>query len=213
MRTASAAILIAIMLALQITATAQVNNGVKLNPDKRSHWAVGIMYTDNGYGLSGTYFRNIGRTTDLTLKLSISGVTDPSEVEYYDYWGNSYTAGKVNRVFLTSLSIGLKKNIFYDDIEGNFKPFIRGGVAPSFVMTTPYDRSFFKAFGYAQPGFAFGPYAGIGIEYHESNTIGMSISADYYYLPVFGREILSLKDKAMSDLGGIQITFNFLFLH
>ncbi|MCE1164596.1 MAG: hypothetical protein LWX07_04240 [Bacteroidetes bacterium] len=178
MRTVRLAAITAFLLMLPLISRAQINNSPVKLTEKRSHWAIGLMYTDNGFGLSGTYFKNIGRTTDLTLKLSVSGVTDPSEVEYYDIYGNSYIAGKVNRVYLTTLSIGLKKNIFYDDIEGNFKPFIRAGVAPSFVITTPFDRSFFKAFGYAQPGFAIGPYGGIGIEYQESNSVGMSITAD-----------------------------------
>ncbi len=210
MRTGKKAVLILILTIIPLVTGAQVNTNTA---EKRNHWGIGFMYTDNGFGVSGTYFKNIGRTTDLTFKLAISGVTDPSEVEYYDFYGNSYTAGKVNRVYLTSLSIGIKKNVFYDDIEGNFKPFVKTGIAPAFVLTTPYDRSFFKAFGYAQPGFAFGGYAGIGIEYQESNSIGLSISADYYYLPVIGREILSLQDKPMKNLGGIQLTFNFLFLH
>lgn len=210
MRTGKKAVLILILTVIPLVTFAQVNTNTA---EKRNHWGIGLMYTDNGFGVSGTYFKNIGRTTDLTFKLAISGVTDPSEVEYYDFYGNSYTAGKVNRVFLTSLSIGIKKNVFYDDIEGNFKPFVKTGIAPAFVLTTPFDRSFLKAFGYAQPGFAFGGYAGIGIEYQESNSIGLSISADYYYLPVIGREILSLQDKPMKNLGGIQLTFNFLFLH
>lgn len=210
MRTGKKAVLILILTIIPLVTGAQVNTNTA---EKRNHWDIGFMYTDNGFGVSGTYFKNIGRTTDLTFKLAISGVTDPSEVEYYDFYGNSYTAGKMNRVYLTSLSIGIKKNVFYDDIEGNFKPFVKTGIAPAFVLTTPYDRGFFKAFGYAQPGFAFGGYAGIGIEYQESNSIGLSISADYYYLPVIGREILSLQDKPMKNLGGIQLTFNFLFLH
>jgi hypothetical protein len=214
MRTLRFIIFTALIASFSVLSSAQIkNNPQKKETEKRNSWAVGLMYTDNGFGLSGTYFKPIGRTSDLTFKLSISGVTDPTEVEYYDIYGNSYIKDKINRVFLATLSVGIKHNIFYDDIDGNFKPFVRAGLSPAFAMTTPFDRSYFKAFGYAQPGFAFGGYAGAGIEYYESKTVGLSIGIDYYYLPVFGREIMSLKDKAITNLGGIQLNFNFMFLH
>jgi hypothetical protein len=208
-------ILIAVLIAsFPVFSSAQVKNTPqKTETDYRNSWAVGFMYTDNGFGLSGTYFKHIGRTADMTVKLSISGVADPSEVEYFDVYGNSFIKDKINRVFLTTLSVGIKQNIFYDEIDGSFKPFVKIGLAPAFAMTTPYDKSYFKAFGYAQPGFAFGGYAGIGIDYYESKSIGLGISLEYYYLPVIGREILSLRDKPMKNLGGIQLNFNFLFLH
>jgi len=178
----------------------------------RSSFAAGFLYTEGGFGIHGTYYAPIGRITDLMLKLSFSGVSDNSEVEYYDPYGNSYIRGKVNRVFMMPLSIGIKHNIFYDDLEGNFKPFIRGGVAPTLVMTTPYNESFFAAIPDMQTGFAAGPFAGAGLEYYESKTLGMSIALDYYYLPVIGRTIYSLQDKPMNNLGGAQISFTMLFL-
>ncbi|MDD5362713.1 MAG: hypothetical protein PHN88_11310 [Ignavibacteria bacterium] len=214
MRTLRIILFTALFASFSLISSAQIKNTPKkTEPDKRNNWAIGFMYTDNGFGVAGTYFKPIGRTSDLTFKLSISGVTDPSEVEYYDIYGNSYIKDKINRVFLTTLSVGIKQNIFYDEIDGSFRPFLKAGIAPAFAMTTPFDRSYFKAFGYAQPGFAFGGYAGLGIEYYESKSIGLSISAEYYYLPVIGREIKSLKDKPINNLGGIQLNFNFMFLH
>ncbi len=192
---------------------AQVNkNTVTQQEIGRNNWAIGMFYSEGGFGLSGTYSKPVGRITDLNFRLSFSGVTDNSEIEYYDYYGNTYTRNKINRVFLGTLSIGIKHNIFFDDIEGNFKPFVKIGAAPSYIMMTPYDRSFFSAFGYAQSSWGIGAYGGIGLEYYESKSIGLGITLDYYYIPVMGQDVYSLKDKKITNVGGFQIGFNFMFL-
>lgn len=212
MRTVKIIMLSALLLTANITLFSQVKNKQETEEFRRSSIAAGFLYTEGGFGIHGTYYIPTGRITDLMLKLSLSGVSDDSEVEYYDPYGNSFIKDKVNRVFMMPLSIGIKHNIFYDDIEGNFKPFIRGGVAPTLVMTTPYNQSFFAAIPDMQTGFAVGPFAGAGIEYYESKTIGMSIALDYYYLPVIGREITSLYNQPINNMGGAQISFTMLFL-
>lgn len=192
---------------------AQINkNNVSQQQAVRNKWALGMFYSDGGFGLSGTYSTPLGRITDLNFRLSVSGVTDNSEVEYYDYYGNAYTRNKINRVFLSTLSIGIKHNIFFDDIDGNFKPLVKLGIAPSYIMMTPYDKSFFNAFGYAQSSWGIGAYGGIGLEYYESKSIGLGITLDYYYIPVLGQDVYSLKDKKITNVGGFQIGFNFMFL-
>lgn len=200
-------IIILVVFSLSNLSIAQTNN-----TNIKNDWAVGLMYSDNGFGLTGTHFKRLGRTTDLFFKLTISGVSDQSEIEYFDIYGNSFIKDKLNRIYLTTLSVGIKKNVFFDDIEGNFKPFIRGGVAPAFILTTPYEKGFFKAFGYAQSSFAAGGFVGFGMEYYESKSVGLSIGLDYYYLHVLGRDVYSIKDKKISNIGGLELSFNFMFL-
>jgi len=197
--------------AFNFTLIAQVNK----NKEKvvTNNWALGMMYTESGFGLSATYFTKLARTTDLTYKLSVSGVSDANEVEYYDYYyGNYYVKNKINRVYLTAFSVGLKHNVFFDDIEGSFKPFVKVGVSPALILFNPYEKDFFEAIKYTQTSYGFGGYAGIGIEYYESQSIGLSIGLDYYYIPVLGPDVYSLKDKKISNVGGAQIGFNFMFL-
>ncbi len=208
MRTLKIALIIIVLFNTIIFAQ---NNGTPVKK-KVNTWAVGLLYSDNGFGLSGTYYQKLGRTSDMMYKLSISGVTDRSEVEVYDYFGNSFIRDKINRIYAATLSIGIKHNIFFDDIDGNFKPFIKGGVAPTYIMITPFERSFFKAFGYAQSSYGLGLYGGIGIEYYESKSIGLSIGIEYSYIPVLGREVSSIKDKNITNIGGLQFSFNFMFL-
>jgi hypothetical protein len=210
MRTLGIALIVIVFFNTMIFA----QNKDSLTPVKQNvhSWAIGMLYAENGFGLSGTYSRRLGRTTDMMFKLSVSGVKDPNEVEYYDYYGNSYTRDKVNRVFATTLNIGLKHNVFFDDIEGNFKPFVKVGVSPTFIIITPFERGFFNSFAYAQSSYGMGLYGGIGLEYYESKSIGMSIGIDYSYIQVLGREVSSVKDKNITNVGGIQFSFNFMFL-
>jgi hypothetical protein len=207
MRTLKIALILIIFLNTLVYA--QSNNS-DIKPITKS-WAVGMLYTESGFGLFGTYSKSIGRTTSSMIRLSVSGVSDPNEVEYYDYYGNSYIRDKINRVYAATLSIGLKHSIFFDDIDGNFKPFIKGGIAPALIMMTPYDRSFFNSFGYAQTSFGLGAFGGIGIEYYESKSLGMSLGIEYYYIPVLGREVSSIKDKNITNIGGLQFCFNMMF--
>jgi len=209
MRTLKLAILILIFFNTIIFA--QTNNTTPVK--KTNSWAIGFQYSDNGYGFSGTYYQKLGRITDMMYKLSFTGISDPSEVQYYDYYtGETIVKDKINRLYAMTLNVGLKHNIFFDDIDGNFKPFVKAGIAPTLLMMTPYDRGFFNAFGYAQTSYAIGPYAGIGIEYYESKSIGLSIAVEYSYLPVIGRDVSSILNKNITDVGGLQFSFNFMFL-
>ena len=207
MRTLKIALII--VLFLNTLVYSQSNNS-DIKPSSKS-WAVGMLYAENGFGLFGTYSKRIGRTTATMFRLSISGVSDPNEVENYDYYGNSYVRGKINRVYASTLSIGLMHNIFFDDIEGNFKPFIKGGIAPTLILTTPYDKSFFGSFGYTQTSFGLGVFGGLGIEYYESRSLGMSLGIEYYYIPVLGNEVTSIIGKNITNVGGLQFGFNIMF--
>jgi len=209
--------LLALLIVIPLTVFAQnkpvIPEKLKSIEDMRDKWGIGFIYSDKGYGISGSYFKNIGKNTDLLLNLGITGVTDPQEFEQFDYYGNSYTPNKINRVYLLPLNIGLQQYIFKDDIEGNFRPFISAGVAPSLVLTNPYDKGYFQALGYFNANFAFGGYVGVGMEYIEFRSVALTMNIRYYYLPVIGGEVSSLLNKPMKDLGGLHINFGLNFLH
>jgi len=208
-----------ILLLLFTTGTAVASDYPDVNDDrspkkeKRNNWGLSFNYTEKGFGLSSSYFLPVWDDTDLFINLLVSGVTDDRELELFDpYTGTSSTMGKVNRVFMIPLSIGIQKYMFKDDIEGSFKPLVSAGITPALVLTNPADRGFFNALGYFQPGFAFGGFLGIGMEYRQTKNISVNFHARYYYLPVIGKEINSLKDTPIKDLGGLQFVFGVNFL-
>jgi len=193
--------------------------GNQINPkpenktkESRNHLGLSVLYSDKGYGLSGGYYTPISNSSDLFLNFAISGVTDNREFEYYDYWGNVYVDGKINRVFMFPLNIGIQHYMFKDEIENDFKPLISFGVTPALVATTPYDRTYFKAFGYSHAAFAFGPFLGAGIEFEQSKNISFTLNLRYSYMPVLKGSVMSIKDSEMKDLGGISLNFGVNFL-
>lgn len=182
------------------------------NYDAYNNWGISILYSENGFGVAGMYYKNLSRTSDLFFRLSISGVTDNSEIEYFDIYGNSYVPDKLNRIFNIPASIGFQKYLFYDDIEGNFKPYVNAGVSPSLILMTPYSEGFFPAFKYANVSYSIGGFLGIGLQYFESQHVAMNFDLKYYYLPVLGREVMSLQNKPIKNVGGLQINFGISFL-
>lgn len=188
-------------------------DSIKIKPQEtKNNWGLNLIYGDKGFGLSSVVFYPLSKFSYLSFALGISGVSDNREFEQFDIYGNSYVPDKEKRIFLIPLNIGVQYYIFKDDIEGNFKPMITGGLAPSLILTNPYDKGYFEAFKYFNAGFAFGPYVGIGLDYNESLSFGVSFDARFYYLPVLTNEINSLRNRPIKDVGGFQLKFGVIFL-
>ena len=110
------------------------------------------------------------------------------------------------------LSIGIRKELFKDDLEGDFVPVLNAGVSPTLVFTNPYNESYFKAFAYTQTHFAFGGYAGLGVSYSQSKSMSMNINFNYYYIPLLGNGVQSLQYNTINDVGGLQLSLGVIFL-
>ena len=184
-----------------------------LDEQKRTQWSFNIMYGEKGFGLTGEYHVNVWKNTDFFAGLGFSGVTDDREFQEYDIFGNSYTPNKVNRVFMAPLSLGFTHAMFQDDIDGSLKPTISFGVAPTLVLTNPYSTSFFPALGKFQAAFAMGPFAGIGMDFNQNNKVAFSFNVNYYYLPVIGKEVMSIENTPIKNVGGLQFTIGVNLLH
>ncbi|MBI5403236.1 MAG: hypothetical protein HY959_07525 [Ignavibacteriae bacterium] len=206
-----------IILLLAANMSFAVGNQINPKPElkkyePRNKWGLSVLYSDKGYGLTGGYFKPLSNSMDLFLSFSISGVSDNREFEYFDYYGNSYIQDKLNRVFMFPLNIGLQYYIFKEDIENDFKPLLSIGVTPALVVTTPYERGYFNAFGYSHASFAAGPFIGAGLEFMQSNSLSFTINMRYSYLPVVSGSVMSIKNNEMKDLGGVSMNFGVNFL-
>lgn len=184
----------------------------KVKKEKRNSWSLGLNYGENGFGPYAGLYSSLGRTTDLVFSISVSGVTDEREIERFDVFGNSVVVNKINRVFMIPLSAGIRKELFKDDIDGDFLPIFNIGVAPTLVLTNPYNESYFAAFGNTQTHFAFGGYAGFGVSFRQNKSMSMNVNFNYYYLPVVGDGVQSLQYSTINDVGGLQLSLGVIFL-
>lgn len=185
----------------------------KVKNEKRNSWSLGLNYGENGFGPYAGLYSSLGRTTDMVFSISISGVTDEREIERFDVFGNSIVVNKINRVFMIPLSAGIRKELFKDDIDGDFLPIFNIGVAPTLVLTNPYNESYFAAFGNTQTYFAFGGYAGFGVSFRQNKSMSMNVNFNYYYLPLIGDGVQSLQYTTINDVGGLQLSLGVIFLN
>jgi hypothetical protein len=180
-------------------------------PEKfpNNQWGVDIMFSEGGFGL-GTFYRYQFNTNVLGfVDFSISESKDEREVEYYDYYtGQTYTIGKVNRVFALPVNFGIQYRFFENELEENLRPFLTAGVGPNMILTTPYELEFFESFGKAKLKYALGGYVGFGANFglNKKNLVGLNIR--YYYTHMFDEGVENLKGTFRKDFGSFYITLS-----
>jgi len=167
---------------------------------------IDIMFSNGGFGLGGFYRHRLSETITGFTDLSISEAKDPREFTYVDYWGNTYTLGKKNRVFLLPLNFGIQYRLFENTIYYNFRPYLNIGVGPTMIVTDPYHLEFFKAFSKARIQFTAGGYVGFGANFgiNKNSLVGLNIR--YYFIHLFNEGIEIMRGSHEKDLGGLYIT-------
>jgi len=174
----------------------------------QNSWGVDVMFGDGGLGL-GTFLRK-DLTDDLTgfVDFSISESKDEKEVEYYDYWGNPYTVGKKNRVFILPINAGIQYRLFSNLLTDNLRPYISLGVGPTMVVTTPYEDEFFKSFAKAHLQYAAGGYIGFGANFGSSQSSLIGLNVRYYIVHMFGDGVENLYERYRKNLNHFYISLN-----
>lgn len=171
-------------------------------------WGADIMFGEGGFGLGAFYKYSFNRTITGVIDLSVSESKDEREMEYVDYWGNTFVFGKVNRIFLLPLNFGIQYRLFEDALTENLRPYVSAGIGPTFVVTTPYEKDFFSAFSDAKMHYAAGGYIGIGANFGDSKNSLIGINARYYYFHIFGEGVESLVDNVKKSFGSFYISIH-----
>lgn len=171
-------------------------------------WGMDIMFSEGGFGL-GTFFRK-ALSDEITAfaDFSFSESKDDKEVEYVDIFGRIITPGKLNRVFMLPLNAGIQYRLFSSVLTDNLRPYLNFGIGPTLVVTTPYEREFFNAFGKARAHYALGGYAGFGANFGISTTNLVGVNIRYYYTHLFGDGVENLRNRFRKDIGGFYLTIN-----
>lgn len=171
-------------------------------------WGVDLLISNGGFGL-GTFFRHeYSEELSGFIDFSISEAKDDDEKDFYDYYGNRITPGKVNRFLVMPLFVGLQKRLFKDEILDNFRPYVSIAVGPSMLYVFPNDEEYFAAIGNGRPRYTVGGYAGIGAFFGSERSSLMGINLRYYYVPYAGG-LESMRGISKAQFGGFFITVNF----
>jgi len=174
---------------------------------------VDLMISDGGFGFGGFYRHAVSEHFTLFTDISFSESKDEREFEYIDPFGNKFTFGKKNRVFVVPLTFGAQYRLFAKELADNLRPYINAGVGPSIIITTPYNEEFFNAFSFAQTRVAAGGYIGFGANFglNKSSLIGLNFR--YYIIKLFGEGVESLAGRSKNVIGGFFVTFNIGFMY
>jgi len=191
----------------------------ELAPDKPPEffppnaWGFDILLGESGFGLGGFYRQELSTNFTLFGDISLSESKDEREFEYIDFFGNTFTVGKKNRVFQIPINFGAQYRLFENELTDNLRPYINAAIGPTIALTTPYSEEFFKAFGNTSVKFAAGGYLGFGANFglDKSNLIGLNFR--YYYIQFFDEGVESLEGRFNKTIGGFFVTINFGFMY
>jgi len=172
-----------------------------------------LMIGESGFGFGGFYRKQLSTKFTLFADVSISEAKDEREVEYIDIYGQTFSIGKKNRVFLVPFIFGAQFRLFEKELADNLRPYICAGVGPTIALTTPYAEEFFRAFSYAQTHYAVGGYAGFGANFglDKNNLIGLNIR--YYYTDFLDDGVEILNGRYKDHISGFFIILNFGFMY
>lgn len=171
-------------------------------------WGADIMFGEGGFGL-GTFLRK-SFSQDVTgfVDLSFSESKDEREIEYIDYFGNTYTFNKKNSVYLIPINFGVQYRLFTETLTDNLRPYINAGVGPTILVVTPYELDFFSSFSKAKARYAAGGYVGIGANFGLSKSNLAGINIRYYYTHIIGEGVEILNDRKKTNFGSFYLTLN-----
>ncbi|ROL62470.1 hypothetical protein D9V86_00520 [Bacteroidetes/Chlorobi group bacterium ChocPot_Mid] len=178
----------------------------------KTAWGMDLVFSGNGFGLGMFYQRKFLKDWCVFSNLYISGARNTDEMEFYDYRNQMYfIPGKVNRLYIIPLTVGIQRYLFSEILHNNLQPFVNLGVGESLIIAAPYlnyENSFFKAMGKADLYGRFAGFIGIGANVGAESKAFMSINMRYYYIP-FGRYGLeSVKDSPIKDFGGLFLSLS-----
>ena len=146
-----------------------------------------ILFSEGGFGIGAFYHHQINQEITAFVDFSVSEAKDEKEFEYVDIYGNTYTFGKKNRIFLLPVNFGVQYRLFENAIYDNLRPYINLGAGPTIVLTSPYEKEFFNAFGSAHANYAFGSYVGFGANFGTDKKSLIGLNIRYYFIHFFKR--------------------------
>ena len=232
-----------LLLAFRSGAAAQTGSLVFARPDSsdsssdanttdQSHlnaWGLDVLISNDGFGLGTFYTRQFTEDLYGFVTLSISEAKDDREVEFTDFYGNSFVPGKLNRFMVVPLTFGIQRRLFREEIVETFRPYVNIGAGPALIYSAPFTEitvlpsggltfkqvEFFESLGQGKAHYTVGGYIGVGANFGADRSNLFGVNFRYYFTYLIGDGIPALYDtdtgqpaKNQSNFGGFFITLN-----
>ncbi|MCX8050537.1 MAG: hypothetical protein N3B17_01395 [Chlorobi bacterium] len=172
-------------------------------------WGLQILFSQSGFGAG--FFVSHALTEQLALFADIgaSGARNSSEIEtmYDPITGRLLVPGKINRLFIFPMTVGVQHRLFSESLGETMRPFAIGGFGPTLVVSTPYEYEFFQSWSYARGYVRFGAFVGVGTFIGPPSRGEAALQVRYYYIPFGGAGLESIRGQPIKDFGGIFLTF------
>lgn len=190
-----------------------LSEGTANKPKMLSTSGVEVLFSGSGFGFGGFYQRAFGDDFVGFVSAAISGARNSSEFESaYDpdtyQW---YVPGKVNRLYMLPVTIGLNMKVLQNELSDNIRPFISAGVSPTFIFSAPYSEDLFTSWSHATSYLRGGVFAGVGTYIGSPNKGSLGVNVRYYFIPFGGNGLESIRDLPMKDFGGLFLSLSIGF--
>ncbi len=173
-------------------------------------WGLDLLFSDNGFGFGAFYQYEFAENWDFITGLYISGARNSDEIEFYNPDENEYRVpDKINRLYMAPLSFGVQRYFFTDVLQESLRPFLCAGLSPATILSTPYNKEFFTAFGYGDLYLRFGAFVGGGANVSAVEGSILNLSVKYYYIPFGDDGLESIKNNPIHNFGGVFLSLTF----
>lgn len=108
-------------------------------PVNRGEHAFTFSLATNGLVIGGALRYPLPNFMTFGASLEFLILRDDKEIEVIDIFGNPVKVNDVNQLFMIPFNLELKKRLFANDIENNFRPHIMAGAGAIYAMNFPRD--------------------------------------------------------------------------
>lgn len=194
----------------------------------RTGFGVTFGLNDSGFGLGAQYRRVVGKYSEAIINFKISGIKDPKEQTYIDYYfGFKTVPNKYKRIISFPLSVGYKQRFFPESISDNFRVYGSVSAGPVLAYAFPYfndvnDNGFQEnnsnLYGFSEPAYDIfsgwkNPEPHFG--WNGELQVGIDLGGDFaglqavqfgYTASYFrdGLQIMQPKEPLLDDFGQLQ---------
>ncbi|MCS7081770.1 MAG: hypothetical protein N2561_01615 [Bacteroidetes bacterium] len=111
------------------------------SPDQvvRQGMAFSLIFSNNGFGIGGYYLRTLDPDWTGFASIEIGAGKDEKEFQFVvDYFGNTIVPGKLNRLLVLPVLVGLQYRVFRNELVDAFRPYVQAAMGPTFAWKSPY---------------------------------------------------------------------------